>query len=598
MITNTGKNIIAKYLIGDAPAYASYIALGCGPTPRPNITSKSGVSTGTISGTILSTGAPAVDGEFITPITGIPSTAGLVVGMTLTKTGTGVGAFGASTTITSIDGPTRITVTSSTAQHTAGAITFITSGVAQVLSASSTEGLWIGAKVTITSGTGSFSSITDTLITAINSDTSFTVAPGPAASLLSATLYLEVNPNKDALDFEMFRVPISSRGYVNDNGINKIILTAQLPTEERYEISEIGIYSAGSNAAAGRFDSRTISAFASEEAWQLSLGTTLNSPSIQSAVFPEIQNSIINGLNFIVNTAPAIKTSTTNGVFSNPTRSARYERPRYLGNVLLLKGDTSYIYSNGTNLEISGEPSFLQVTGQSIDLTKNSSSDLMKLAFSIVSVDGNSSNVPDAVNVVVEFSNSDGSQYARMQVEAKDSVYRFASNRYVVASKRLDELFYTSGQFSWRNVSVIKTYVTAVENLLVTNKQIATNVATITTASAHGLSEGNYVKISGVDSTFNGTYEVVATPTSNTFTYAKTADNVSSQTVVPNGLAEVPTNQFYVALDALRVDNVSTANPVYGLTGYSIIQNSDKTTIVKSPNTNNYIEYRFILDVT
>ena len=33
MITNTGKGIIGKYLLGQAPAYASYIAIGCGPTP-------------------------------------------------------------------------------------------------------------------------------------------------------------------------------------------------------------------------------------------------------------------------------------------------------------------------------------------------------------------------------------------------------------------------------------------------------------------------------------------------------------------------------------------------------------------------------------
>jgi hypothetical protein len=33
MITNTGKDIIAKYLIGQAPAYASYIAVGCGARP-------------------------------------------------------------------------------------------------------------------------------------------------------------------------------------------------------------------------------------------------------------------------------------------------------------------------------------------------------------------------------------------------------------------------------------------------------------------------------------------------------------------------------------------------------------------------------------
>jgi hypothetical protein len=30
MLTNTGKNILAKYLIGQTPAYASYIAFGCG----------------------------------------------------------------------------------------------------------------------------------------------------------------------------------------------------------------------------------------------------------------------------------------------------------------------------------------------------------------------------------------------------------------------------------------------------------------------------------------------------------------------------------------------------------------------------------------
>ncbi len=33
MITDIGKKIIGKYLIGQAPAYASYIAIGCGPTP-------------------------------------------------------------------------------------------------------------------------------------------------------------------------------------------------------------------------------------------------------------------------------------------------------------------------------------------------------------------------------------------------------------------------------------------------------------------------------------------------------------------------------------------------------------------------------------
>ncbi len=42
---------------------------------------------------------------------------------------------------------------------------------------------------------------------------------------------------KENLDLEMFRVPISSRGFVNEGGISKIVLTAELPTEERYEIT-------------------------------------------------------------------------------------------------------------------------------------------------------------------------------------------------------------------------------------------------------------------------------------------------------------------------------------------------------------------------
>ena len=59
---------------------------------------------------------------------------------------------------------------------------------------------------------------------------------------------------KESLDFEMFRVPIISRGFVNEDGSSKVVLTAEMPTEERYEITEVGIFSAGSNPVAGSFD--------------------------------------------------------------------------------------------------------------------------------------------------------------------------------------------------------------------------------------------------------------------------------------------------------------------------------------------------------
>jgi hypothetical protein len=593
MITNKGKNIIAKYLIGDAPAYASYLALGCGPKPRPNINEKTGVSTGTITGTILSTATTTL-------ITGLSSTLGLVIGMRVTKT-TGAGAFGGITTITSIDGPTRITITSTTA-NTTGSVTFNTSGIASLLSVSSTAGIWLGAKVVLTSGTGEFVSQQETIVTAISSSTNFTITPGPIVNLLDATLSIEIDPRKEVLDFEMFRIPISSRGYVNDDGVNKIVLTSQLPTEERYEITEVGVYSSGSNAIAGQYDSKTITAFSADENWQLSIENSLFAPSVSSAQFPEFQLSATDTFNNITTNASAFKTSTTNGLFTNSVRSQRYERPRFLSNVFLLKSNSSEIFTTlldeDSPLSIQDGSQSLQLSGSTVDLSKNSVSDIMKVAFSIVSITGGSSSVPDFARVVIEFANADNSQVAQMQINASNDRLNFSENRYIVGQKRLDELSYSvGGQFSWRNVSVIRVYASATDRLLVTNKVATAGEATITTASSHNLVAGDYVSMFGVDADLDGKWEVSEVIDSTSFKF-ETTETVLSSIVEPNGTLDVASKEYFIALDALRVDNVSTANPLYGLTGYSIIQNIDELAIVKSSNTNNYIEYRFILDVT
>lgn len=62
----------------------------------------------------------------------------------------------------------------------------------------------------------------------------------------------------------------------------------------------------------------------------------------------------------------------------------------------------------------------------------------------------------------------------------------------------------------------------------VTNKALSTNVATLTTSAPHNLVAGDVVTVSGVDATFNGTFTVASAPTGTTFTYAKTASNVTS----------------------------------------------------------------------
>jgi hypothetical protein len=71
----------------------------------------------------------------------------------------------------------------------------------------------------------------------------------------------------------------------------------------------------------------------------------------------------------------------------------------------------------------------------------------------------------------------------------------------------------------------------------INNKALTSNVATLTTSAAHSFITGQTVTVTGVDATFNGTYVITGTPTSTTFTYARTSANVTSAAVSPVGTA-------------------------------------------------------------
>ena len=92
----------------------------------------------------------------------------------------------------------------------------------------------------------------------------------------------------------------------------------------------------------------------------------------------------------------------------------------------------------------------------------------------------------------------------------------------------------------------------------ITNKELTSNVATLTTSSAHGMCTGMEITITGVDATFNGTYRITSVPTTTTFTYAKTASNVASTAVSPAGVGVTNVIHF--------IDyNTGTEYPVYAL---------------------------------
>ena len=336
---------------------------------------------------------------------------------------------------------------------------------------------------------------------------------------------------KQNLDFEMFRVPISSRGFVNEGGLDKIVLTAELPTEERYEISEIGIYSAGSNPSAGAFDSKTVYAFTQTENWQ--------HHTAEAAVAIDTFSSALDAPNYdniIAVTDSVFQTSADNPIFFKSPRIERYERPRFLNNVILIQGDDADITINEESgaaqdhFVIEAGSNHIHLTGASVDFTRNSPTDELRLAFSLINKNGASGATPENVRVMIEFASTETetAEYARFEAEVIDDssggAYDFSTERYFVVTKQLQEL-YTSANFTWNAVTVVKIYACVID-------------------------------------------------------------------------AGIPSSNYYVALDALRLENIATINTLYGLTGYSVVQNADASTIVKNPNTSNYVEFRFSVGVS
>lgn len=101
---------------------------------------------------------------------------------------------------------------------------------------------------------------------------------------------------------------------------------------------------------------------------------------------------------------------------------------------------------------------------------------------------------------------------------------------------------------------------------IVNNKQLTSNVATITTSVAHNVTVGQTVLVSGVDSTFNGSFTVTAVG-STTISYALTAANVPSTAVSPTGVVTVlKTNEIDCEINEIPKLGTATVNAVGGIT--------------------------------
>lgn len=405
--------------------------------------------------------------------------------------------------------------------------------------------------------------------------------PAPSPSTLA---------EKTTMDFEMIRVPITSKGFVDDDGTTKVALTAELPKENRYDITEIGLWSSGSNSLARNFDSRIVFNFS--EAWQA------HSTSISEITTP----SPLGSSGDITTTLKYFRASTNNTVFSNSDRKSRKEGPRFLDSKILLRGDSSIIQGstgswNGENPsysvtnkvasagtatltigshllnigdsvvidisdaifdgthEITGRTSttisyaaagtvgstaasgtvtfenstHIHLNAINFDISRNAPTDKLLLAFSLIDKDAAGPGIdPDYVKILLEFYRNESSitsGYAKAEIYIDGS--EFTGNRYKVIEIPISDLV-TSPDFSAQQIRVARIFASVVH-----------------TESAQ-------------------------------------------QKTSPN---------HYIDLEGLRIENDTTANPVYGMVGYSVVRTTDGQPLYKYQNTNNYVEFRFNLDV-
>jgi hypothetical protein len=432
------------------------------------------------------------------------------------------------------------------------------------------------------------------------------IAIGCGTEPLEFSEDLEDYSNKKSLDFEMFRVPIVSRGYVEEDGVSRIVFTGELPSEERYEITEMGVFSSGSNVNAGASDSKILFTFSSSENWEFhetsSSGIAQSLTQEFNPLYDEAQTDKIKS-DF---DSTAFLANSTNGVFDNEQRLVRHERPRLLDSSVFISGNTCQLKTKNSN-DLEVEPDSLSnhihYTNINIsEVAQNSSNDILKTAFSVISKDAADDVGPDEVKIIVEFlsSETEGATLARMPItytsyapapgSPNPNYVNFFNNRYLVKEKTIGELFGKENGFTWQSVNVLRIYSSVEKIYSISGVALASGKLEFTTTSDHGFAVGTKVFLTGVsDSITSGVitdidalnkFKIVGT-TLPTLTSAK---------------AKAPTSNYLVSLDGIRLENVSTPNALYALTAYSPIVNL-KRPIVKNANTSNVVEFRFAMSV-
>jgi len=423
------------------------------------------------------------------------------------------------------------------------------------------------------------------------------IAIGCGQRPLSPTDSMPANlSQKEFLDFEMARIPITSRGFVRENGETKISLTAELPTENRYEITEIGLWSSGSNTLARQFDSRMIFNF--KEGWQAHNVSVLTIP-IKSALGTGVDIEDGGDRVFIANNGDK--------VLKTQDRLARKEGPRFLDRSIFMRGDSSRIDSDDVSITSASSNGSVVTYLATNDFDEGD----------VVTVAGSSNNLFNVVAATVTSATSSSFTIARniSSVETSIGGAAWRSGSWT-PQEELDDFVSTHIHLAPISFNINRNNPA---------DELALAVSVIDKKSDGSSGTPDFVKIilqffrNEIDQNLgfaiaelyidsseltNNMYKVFRFPISSLIT---SPDFTSSEISIARIFAAVyvedngdfvTSENHYVALDGFRLDNITTQNPLYKMVGYSPTITQDGYPILKLQNTSNYVEFRFGLGVT
>jgi hypothetical protein len=250
------------------------------------------------------------------------------------------------------------------------------------------------------------------------------------------------------------------------NPVEKIVFKAELPIEQRYQITELGLFPAATNAVAGNFDSRVISTFSNSEPWAYSNNLDDSGTVLYIGPVP-IDSVNVGNINiYDANWDDFLFINSNSPIFEYSDRVNRGEPPRYLNRSLSVSGSTSVVNSlmpaSSASIDISSSDSYyIENNSISLNLGKNLPTDQIKLAFSVASLEREGI-APDNVKIRLEFLNNIGENTSRAYVNIALQKTDIDFMRYQVVTKQLSD-FTTTENFSWSLVNGARIY-TSIHN--------------------------------------------------------------------------------------------------------------------------------------